>query len=168
MAIWQVPLSAGPHAESQERMIIADPGYALYQPHQSPDGRWIVFQAVSRKHPQDSNEAPSSLYAMRASGGPWFPIVRKNWADKPRWSPDGRTIYFLWGPGSFNNVWGIHFDPETGKTVGDPFRVTALDNPALMVPAHVDGVEISVTPKNLVLTLNQVSGSIWILDNADR
>jgi hypothetical protein len=29
-------------------------------------------------------------------------------------------------------------------------------------------VEISVSQKNLVLTLNQVSGSIWILDNADR
>ena len=45
---------------------------------------------------------------------------------------------------------------------------TSLDNPALMIPARLGGVEISVTPKNLVLTLNQVSGSIWILDNADR
>ena len=168
LAVWQVPLSAAPHAESQERMIIADPRYALYQAHQSPDGRWIVFQAVARTHTQESSDSPASLYVMRSTGGPWFPIIRRNWADKPRWSPDGRTIYFLWGPGSFNNVWGIHFDPETGATMGDPFRVTSLDNPALMVPAQLAGVEISVTPKNLVLTLNQVSGSIWILDNADR
>jgi Tol biopolymer transport system component len=168
LAVWQVPISAAPHAESQERMIIADPRYALYQAHQSPDGRWIVFQAVMRNRPQELNDGPSSLYVMRASGGPWLPIIRRNWADKPRWSPDGRTIYFLWGPGSFNNVWEIRFDPDTGKTVGDPFRVTALDNPALMIPAPMDGVEISVTQKNLVLSLNQVSGSIAILDNADR
>jgi hypothetical protein len=32
----------------------------------------------------------------------------------------------------------------------------------------MESVEISVSQKNLVLTLNQVSGSIWILDNADR
>jgi hypothetical protein len=168
LAVWQVPLSAAPHAESQERMIIADPAYALFQPHQSPDGRWIVFQAVRRNRPQEPDAGFSSLYVMRASGGPWLPIIRRNWADKPRWSPDGRTIYFVWGQGSFYNVWGIHFDPETGKTVGDPFRVTTLDNPALMIPAHVESVEIAVTQKNLVLTLNQVSGSIWILDNADR
>jgi hypothetical protein len=37
-----------------------------------------------------------------------------------------------------------------------------------MIPAPMDGVEISVTQKNLVLSLNQVSGSIAILDNADR
>lgn len=168
LAVWQVPLSAAPHAEAQERMIIADAAHTLVQAHQSPDGRWIVFEAVRRNRPQEPDAGFSSLYVMRASGGPWLPIIQRGWADKPRWSPDGRTIYFLWGQGSFYNVWGIRFDPETGKTIGDPFRVTALDNPALMIPQHMESVEISVSQKNLVLTLNQVSGSIWILDNADR
>lgn len=111
----------------------------------------------------------SSLYVMRASGGPWLPIVvGKNWADKPRWSPDGRTIYFLWSQGSFFDVWGIRFDPQTGKTIGDPFRITTLDNPALMIPRHTGSVEMSVTQKDLALTLGQVSGSIWVLNNVDR
>jgi Tol biopolymer transport system component len=169
LTVWRVPLSAAPHAESQERMIIVDPAYALYQPHQSPDGRWIVFEAVVRTRPQDVTLAGQSyLYVTRSSGGPWLPIIRRTWADKPRWSPDGRTIYFLWGHGSFFDVWGIRFDPETGKTLGDPFRITTLDDLALMIPAHMGSIEISVGRKNLALTLGQISGGIWVLDNVDR
>jgi Tol biopolymer transport system component len=169
VAVWQVPVSAAPHAESKERLLISGPAYKIYQPHQSPDGRWIVFEAA-QKRPQDlTRTQPSSLYVMRASGGPWLPIiVGENWADKPRWSPDGQTIYFLWDQGSFFNVWGIRFDPETGKTRGHPFQVTTLDNPALMIPRHMGSVEMSVTRNNLALTLGQLSGGIWILDNVDR
>jgi dipeptidyl aminopeptidase/acylaminoacyl peptidase len=146
VAVWQVPVSAAPHAESKERLLISGPAYKIYQPHQSPDGRWIVFEAA-QKRPQDlTRTQPSSLYVMRASGGPWLPIiVGENWADKPRWSPDGQTIYFLWDQGSFFNVWGIRFDPETGKTRGHPFQVTTLDNPALMISRHMGSVEMSVT-----------------------
>lgn len=162
--VWQMPV-ATPRTESQERMIISDPAYNLYQAHASPDGRWIVFEAVARHR---TFPGPSSLYVMRASGGPWLPIIDTGWADKPRWSPDGKTIYFIWGRGAFLNVWGIHFDSQTGKPVGDPFPVTALHSPSLMIPRYVSNVEISVSRKNLVLTLGQLSGGIWVLDNVDH
>jgi Tol biopolymer transport system component/DNA-binding winged helix-turn-helix (wHTH) protein len=162
--VWQISVAA-PRAESQERMIISDPAYDLYQAHASPDGRWIVFEAVIR---QRGLTGPSSLYVMRASGGPWLPIIDKEWADKPRWSPDGKTIYFLWSRGGFLNVWGIRFNPDTGRPVGDPFPVTALHSPSLMIPGNVSNVEISVSRKNLVLTLGQLSGGIWVLENVDH
>jgi Tol biopolymer transport system component/DNA-binding winged helix-turn-helix (wHTH) protein len=162
--VWQIPVAA-PRAESQERMIISDPAYHLYQAHASPDGRWIVFEAVIRQH---AVAGPSSLYVMRASGGPWLPIIDKDWADKPRWSPDGKTVYFMWSRGGFFNVWGIRFDPETGRPVGEPFPVTTLHSPSLMIPGIVSNVEISVSRKNLVLTLGELSGGIWVLDNVDH
>lgn len=162
--VWQIPVAA-PRAESQERMIISDPAYHLYQAHASPDERWIVFEAVTH---QRAPTGRSSLYVMRASGGPWLPIIDNDWADKPRWSPDGKTIYFLWGRGGFLNVWGIHFNPQTGRPVRDPFPVTALHSPSLMIPGNVANVEISVSPKNLVLTLGELSGGIWVLDNVDQ
>ena len=74
----------------------------------------------------------------------------------------------MWGRGGFLNVWGIHFDPQTGRPVGDPFPVTALHSPSLMIPGNVSNVEISVSRKNLVLTLGKVSGGIWVLDNVDH
>ena len=31
---------------SHQRKIISDPAYDLFQPRYSPDGRWIVFEAI--------------------------------------------------------------------------------------------------------------------------
>lgn len=169
VTVWQVPISAAPHAEFQEREIIAKPGFQIWQPHFSPDGQWIAFEAASLQDPGGQTERRSSLYVMRATGGSWIPIVNdSNWADKPRWSPDGKTIYFLWSRGSFFNVWAIHFDPETGKAVGKPFQVTSHDSPSRMIPRDMAHVEISVSQKSLVTTLEQVSGGIWVLDNVDH
>jgi Tol biopolymer transport system component len=171
VTVWQVPISAAPHAELLEREIIAKPGFQIWQPHFSPDGQWIAFEAASLQDPGGQTDRRSSLYVMRATGGPWIPIVNdSNWADKPRWSPDGKTIYFLFlrSGGSVVNVWAIHFNPETGKAVGKPFQVTSLDSPGRMIPRDMADVEISVSSKSLVTTLEQVSGGIWVLDNVDR
>jgi hypothetical protein len=100
--------------------------------------------------------------------GPWTRITDgKHW-DKPRWSPDGRTIYFVSERGSLFNVWGIHFDPDAGKTVGEPFQVSKFDNPRLMVPRWIPPVGLSLTRDKLGLTMAEESGGIWLLDNVDR
>ena len=103
---------------------------------------------------------------MAATGGPWIRITDgKHWDDKPQWSPDGKTIFFVSGRGGFFNVWGIRFDAVKGKPVGDPFQVTSFESPSLMVPTDIPPVELSLTQEKLVLTIAEVSGSIWILDN---
>ena len=103
---------------------------------------------------------------MPAAGGPWTLISKgKPWEDKPRWSPDGNTIYFVSGRGGFFNVWGIRFDSAKGKPRGEPFPVTAFETPALMLPEQIQIVELSLTQDRLVLTMEERSGSIWVLDN---
>ena len=131
---WLLPIPAVPHADATARKIISDPLYDVYQSHFSPDGRWIVFGA-SRSSPR---AVESKLFVIPATGGPWIPITEgKYWDDKPRWSPDGKTIYFISGRGGFFNVWGIHFDSAQGKPVGEPFRVTTFESPSLMVPQQI-------------------------------
>lgn len=171
VAVWQVPIAAAPHAELHERRIISDAGYMLYQAHFSPDGGWIVFEAVKKREPEGPTEKlESRLYVTTSSGGPWISITDGEfWADKPRWSPDGKTIYFLLNRGTFYNVWAIRFDCNTGRTLGHAFQVTSLDSPSLMVPRDTSGaVEISISEKALVLTLGQLSGGIWVMDKVDR
>ena len=159
--IWRLPVvAAGSHAEPEARKIIADPAYDLFQSHFSPDGRWIVFEAI-RFSPVES-----TLYVMPAAGGPWTLISKgKPWDDKPNWSPDGKTIYFVSARSGFFNVWGIRFDSTKGRSVGEAFRVTAFENPGLMIPDLIPLVQLSLNQDKLVLTMEERSGSIWVLDN---
>jgi Tol biopolymer transport system component/DNA-binding winged helix-turn-helix (wHTH) protein len=163
--IWLVPFSSTPHEGIGPRLIIPnDPAYAVYQPHLSPNGRWIVFEAIAM-----SPNPESALYVVPVSGGPWTRITDgKPWEDKPRWSPDGKTIYFVSRRGGFFNVWGIHFDPTAGKPLGPPFQVSRFERPRLMIPQSIPPVGLSLTEDKLVLTLSEESGGIWILDNVDR
>jgi Tol biopolymer transport system component len=163
--IWLVPVAAAPHAETAAHKIVsADPAYQIYQPHFSPDGRWIAFEVVT-----DSLHLKSTLYVVPTSGGPWTRIAEsKLWDDKPCWSPDGRTIYFVSRRGGFFNVWGIHFDPAAGKSVGEPFQVSNFESARLMIPRWIPIVGLSLTEDKLALTMAEESGSIWVLDNVDR
>ena len=156
------PVAAAPHAETA-RKIPYDPEYLVYQTRLSPDGRWIVFEAVARL-----TEVGIRALCHTCAGGTWTRITDgRHWDDKPRWSPDGRTIYFVSGSDGFFNVWGIRFDPATGKPVGQPFEVSKFDRPRLMIPRWIPSVGFSLTQDKFVLTMAQESGNIWVLDNVD-
>jgi Tol biopolymer transport system component len=159
--IWEMPATGSDPVAKARRLVACDTRTNLWQSRYSPDGRWIVFEAEEHR---------STIYATPArGGGAWTRITEgKHWDDKPRWSPDGRTIYYLSDRKGFFNVWGIHFDPVKGKPVGDPFQVTNFDNPRLMIANVMPSVGLSITEDKLIVTVAQLSGSIWVLDKADR
>jgi len=164
--LWLLPLAARPQAEVASRRISGSPFYHLFQGQFSPDGRWIAFEGI--RTPPNPN-VDSSIYVMPAVGGPWTRLSEgQRWDDKPRWSPDGKIIYFISGRSGFFNVWGVHFDATRGKAVGKPFRVTTFENPALMLPNDPTSLDLTLTPDQLVLTMEERSGSIWVLDNVER
>ena len=163
--IWQVFVDPPAAENASPRKIAADPNYDLYQPHFSPNGKWIAFVAINLS----SSKPVYTICAMPTTGGPWVRLTDgKQWDDKPRWSPDGRTIYFLSERKGFFNVWGIHFNPAIGRPQGEPFQITSLETSSLMILQNKPAVELSMTEGRLVLPLVQTSGNIWILDNVDR
>jgi Tol biopolymer transport system component len=157
------PVSAAPHAEAQMRVITSHPAYNLFQARFSPDDRWVCFNALKPGN-------VSVIYCVSSSGGEWTRITEDNGSsDKPHWSPDGKAIYFLSNRGTgFFNVWGIRFDSEQGKPIGDPFRVTSFDSPGRMVWPLLGGSEIALSADRLVLPITEVTGNIWVLDGVDR
>ena len=163
--IWLIPSRPPASLELRTRQKLAsDPAYDLYQPHFSSDGRWIVFEAI-RYLPK----VRSDIFTIPATGGAWTQITKSAiWDDKPRWSPDGKTIYYVSGEGGMFNVWGIRFDTNKGKSIGKPFQVTSLEKPSLKVPNYIPYVGFSITPDKLVITVLEQSGSIWVLDNVDK
>jgi len=163
--IWVMPgIVTGSPRGPEARKIASHPTYDLSQPHYSPDGRWILFQAI-----REIPKVEASIYVIPANGGNWTLISKSQpWDDKPRWSPDGKKIYFISARGGLFNVWGIRFDPINGQPVGEAFQVTAFKNPNLMIPDKINFVELSLTQDKLVLAMEDRSGSIWVLDNVDR
>ena len=156
--IWAVDID---DTGQSARKIASAPDYDLWQGHFSPDGRWILFAA--------NRELRSTIFLMSATGGPWIPVTDgKQWDDKPRWSPDGKTIYFVSGRNGFNNVYGVRFDPAKGKAFGSPFRVTDFRSPTAMIPQSIIPVELGISQDRLVVNIEQLSGNIWVLDHADR
>jgi dipeptidyl aminopeptidase/acylaminoacyl peptidase len=88
-------------------------------------------------------------------------------ADKPRWAPDGRTIYFVSQQNtSFFNLWGVRFDSARGRPIGEPFSLTHFNAAGLVMSP--DGADIDISASRELLTMASVSGYVWMLDNVDK
>jgi Tol biopolymer transport system component/DNA-binding winged helix-turn-helix (wHTH) protein len=160
-AVCVLSVAAAPRADEQMRVIAADPDRNLFQATISPNQKWIAFNATS--------PGLSAIYVVSSEGGQWTPISEGTfWDDKPRWSPDGRTLYFVSNRSGFLNVWGRRVDPGTGKPSGDPFRVTNLENPSERVSSPVNTMELAIAPNQMILPIVEASGSVWVLENIER
>jgi Tol biopolymer transport system component len=164
--LWSLPLAADPDAGLAARKVISEPDFDVFQGHYSPNGEWIAFNATAI---QAEGGETSTIFVTRTTGGPWVCMTdSKQWDDKPRWSPDGKTLYFLSSREGFLNVWGMRVNSKTGRAASSPFRVTTFNSPSLMVPNYISPVEISVSQNRLVVTVAQVSGHIWKMEGVNR
>jgi Tol biopolymer transport system component/DNA-binding winged helix-turn-helix (wHTH) protein len=163
-AICIFPIAAAPQAEKQMRMVTSHPEMNLYQARFSPDQQWISFIAAKA-----TEAGISTIFVVPVSGGEWRRVTEaKYFDDKPRWSPDGRRLYFVSNRTGFFNVWAIDFDPASGQPRGEPFRVTNFESPAQMVLPEVGVMEMALAADRIVLPIMEVSGGIWILENVGR
>jgi Tol biopolymer transport system component/DNA-binding winged helix-turn-helix (wHTH) protein len=164
VALCLLPLDAAPHAEMQMRVIASHPEYNLWQGQFSPDGKWISFNAFNATDP-----SASTVYVVSASGGAWIRLTEGTyWDDKPRWSPDGKAIYFVSNRTGFFNVWKVRFDSASGKSLDQPTRVTDFESTTQMIMPNIVQLEMALTSDRLILPMMETSGGIWVLENVDR
>ena len=92
-ALWLWPIAAAPHADARATRLAFDPGHDLWQGTFSPNGRWLSFLAVKNS----DSDVTAVVYVIPSTGAPfnqWTPLTDSHeWADKPRWSPDGKMLY---------------------------------------------------------------------------
>jgi len=164
VALALFPLEAAPRSETQMRVIASNPEYNLWQGRFSPDGRWISFNAFNATDP-----SVSTVYAISASGGEWIKLTEgRYWDDKPRWSPDGKAIYFVSNRTGFFTVWRVRFDPASGKPLDQPTRVTDFESTTQMIIPNIIQLEMALTSNRIILPMMETFGSIWVLENVDR
>jgi Tol biopolymer transport system component len=165
LALW--PLAAAPRADAAASIVTEDPQGGLWQGRYSPSGRWISFvtapsgRAIVCVIPSAARRV--SLDAWRCLTDP------QGWADKPRWSSDGKLLYVWRRDGSLINVWALPFDDARGTTTGSPFQVTRFDSPAHRIWADDLGLaEPSVSDNRMTLPIADATGGIWLLENVDK
>jgi len=146
------------------RVIASHPSRDLLCQRFSPDGRWISFMAVDPARP-----SVSTIYVMPSGGGPWTAITNGlAYDDKPRWSADGRTVYYLSGTSDVVNLWGRRFSAATGSAEGAPFQVTTFDSARQMIASELGKVEIAVSKSHLFLPITESTSELWLLSAVDR
>jgi Tol biopolymer transport system component len=136
----------------------------MLQQRFSPDQRWISFIGVP-----SGDRSLSAVYVMPAAGGPWTAVSDGDWYDdKPRWAPDGRTIYFISNRDGRPEVWGRGFDQATGQPSGSPFRVTNFQGSRQVLSPYMSQMDMVITARRIFLPIYEASGQVWILEDVDK
>jgi dipeptidyl aminopeptidase/acylaminoacyl peptidase len=150
---------------ADRRIVASDPQYRLWQARFSPDERWVAFVAVPAGAPGNA-----TVNVLPISGGEWRRVTDETyWADKPRWSPNGKALYFISNRGSaYFNVWGRRFDTVRGEPVGDAFPVTSIGSPGRMISPVMNNMEVSLGKDRLMLPITEATGNVWMLEGVDR
>jgi TolB protein len=155
IALCAVPVR--PTGTARPRVLAQDPVRNLYAARVSPHKHWMSFLAMG-------DNRPSMVYVMPAEGGAVVAVTEGQAHDaKPRWSPDGRGLYFLSNRTGSWNLWGRRFDDEAGVPIGPSFQVTHFDGPEFQV-SYNEQIQMSVTDSSLVLPITETSEAIWMVD----
>ncbi|MBI2679221.1 MAG: S9 family peptidase [Candidatus Koribacter versatilis] len=99
------------------------------EPVPSPDGRWVAFSAVEVD--LAANKKTSHIWIVPIAGGESKKITNDAAGeDRPRWSPDGKKLAFLWAKDGGTQVWVQDFDSAAGALTGEPKKVTSISTEA--------------------------------------
>lgn len=132
--------------------------------HVSHDGRWITFYEWPQPDRTREFVAPfkkDQPIPERA----WIPVTDGQTVDEEAaWSEDGRTLYFVSERDGFRCLYGVGFDPDTGKIVSPPVAILHLHGTRrTMIPTGERPARIDVERGRLVFSMQDVSGNIWSL-----
>jgi dipeptidyl aminopeptidase/acylaminoacyl peptidase len=111
-------------------------------PVPSPDGKWIVFDAVDVD--LEANTKISHLWIVPAAGGEARRLNQTtNHEERPRFSPDGKRLIWTSKATDPTQIWMSNFTAESGGLDGQPRQVTNISTGA-------DGGIWSPDGKNIV------------------
>jgi eukaryotic-like serine/threonine-protein kinase len=148
----------------ERRLVLKQAGVSLSEPSWSPQTQYLLFTR------QGEVQVKKQIFAVRlpastaSAEGRWIPVtIASESSDRPRWSGDGKTIFFVSTRDGFSCLWGQSFDPEKGEPVGVPFAVMHYHNRRNSIDVVAPrSFNLSVTGNSIYYNLGESSSSIWI------
>lgn len=145
-----------------EKIVLEASGTSLGEATWSPESQHLLFTA-SRDGNRKQVFAVLFPKSRQAATGAWIPITSElEFSDRPRWSADGKTIFYLSTRDGFSCVWGRHFDVKSGRVTSRPFAVMHYHN-SRFSPAAVASrsFNLSVFGDSVYLNVGEINASIW-------
>jgi len=110
--------------------------HRLGDPQISPDGKTVAFSVSTPD--LNANKGARSIWTVPLAGGV-PPRKVTDSADRPRWSPDGKRIYYTGTQGGSSQIWSINPDGTA------PVQITHLSTEAADEIVSPDGKYLVVT-----------------------
>lgn len=142
--------------------ILKHPSHNLYQSYFARDGRWITF--LAQMSPERRRLWIAPFHGDPVAEKDWIPITDGSFSDdRPRFSPNGKLLYFTSDRDGFVCLWAPRLRPETKHPVGDPFAVQHFHTTRLsMTSLPVHWGDIAVSSERIVYPLAEMTGNIWM------
>jgi Tol biopolymer transport system component len=131
----------------------------------SPNGRWVAFVGSSKMgsvaKPWRSTIFVAPYRKDRVPKSEWIPISANDFDYAPRFSYDGKLIFFLSDRDRFECVWAQRLGTDMHPD-GKPFAVFHSHERKRPLGWYL--VRLGVGPHAVVFELNELGGNIWLLD----
>ncbi len=144
--------------------LLTHPSWALHSARFSPDERWISFHASTSPTTRRIFLAPFHNGKAGAQDT-WIAVTDGKGLDRePRWSPDGKLIYFLSDRDGFRCVWSQPMDVTRPAPAGSPFPVFHVHSSRLTLNLGTDTGSngLSIVPGKLIVTMAENIGNVWL------
>lgn len=146
-------------ATKRKMALLDDPEYRVWNVRFSPDDHWVSFNAT--------HQGRSTIFVapVRDSEIPrreWIPVANTGWDDKPRWSSDGRTLYFISERDGFRCIWAQQLD-EQKRPVGSAIPIFHGHERRLSLSDIGPGdLALSVARDSIVFNMDERTGNLWL------
>ncbi len=148
----------------ERHLVLKQDGVSLSEPSWSPQTEYLLFTR------QGEVQGNKQIFAVRfprstaSAEGRWIPVtVASESSDRPRWSGDGKTIFYVSTRDGFSCLWAQSFNPDTREPVGPPFAVMHYHNRRNSIDVIAPrSFNLSVAGNSIYYNLGESSSSIWI------
>ena len=137
-------------AQGGSERPLADTGNATTgQADWSPDGKWVLFSS--------NRDGTFKAYRIRASGGPAERLSERPAVGGPRWSRDGRSVYFVGRGETTDDIWAL----SVGSRQERPLTALSGRRGSFWGDLATDG-------RSVYFLWEESRSDIWVADLAQR
>jgi Tol biopolymer transport system component len=133
----------------------------------SADNRWIAFRAGLPDGRVAISVVP--IGAGAASIKDVVPLIESDhYLGNPRWSPNGRYVYFLSEKSGRCGLYAQKFDPQAKKPVGEARAVFFSSGERINLNFPKGAGFIDVAADKIVFTVDEITGNIFLVTPVAR